>query len=163
MKIIDNYLKKKETDYIYNVMVSEHFAWFVTPVTNEDKKNFQFTHGFYRKSLPNSGMINLIKPFLEKLNPKKILRCKVNLLHKTHKIIQHDYHCDLTNSDGSIGNCKIGIFYLNTNNGYTIFKKNKKKIQSIKNRAVFFDNKDIHAGSTCTDSKFRIVLNINYE
>ena len=54
------------------------------------------------------------------------------------------------------------IFYVNTNNGKTIFKHNKEQISSRENRVVIFDGRLKHAGTTCTDAKNRIVINLNY-
>jgi len=58
--------------------------------------------------------------------------------------------------------CKAAIYYLNTNNGYTLFKEGKKKINSVKNRMIFFDSDAYHLGTNSTDCKNRLVLNFNY-
>jgi hypothetical protein len=60
-----------------------------------------------------------------------------------------------------IKNSKTGIFYINTNNGYTKFK-NKKLIKSEENKLIFFDSSKEHTGTTCTDELFRIVINFVY-
>ena len=57
---------------------------------------------------------------------------------------------------------KTAIYYVNTNNGYTKFKKNNKKIISEKNKLIIFDNDLEHTGSTCTDDRLRVVINFNY-
>ncbi len=56
------------------------------------------------------------------------------------------------------------IFYINTNNGKTLIKENNKikEISSLENRVVIFDGRLKHAGTTCTDAKNRIVINLNY-
>ena len=53
------------------------------------------------------------------------------------------------------------IFYINTNNGKTLFKHNKQ-ISSRENRVAIFDGRLKHTGTTCTDAKNRIVINLNY-
>jgi len=58
-------------------------------------------------------------------------------------------------------NIKTGIFYINTNNGLTIFENNIK-YKSEKNKFIFFPCNLKHAGTTHTDTKQRIVLNINW-
>ena len=56
---------------------------------------------------------------------------------------------------------KAMIYYLNTNNGYTILKDGVK-IKSIQNRALFFNPQEEHQSTTCTDLKCRMNININY-
>ena len=56
---------------------------------------------------------------------------------------------------------KTGIFYVNTNNGKTIFK-NGKEVESIKNRMVIFPSNIEHAGTSNTDTENRIVINFNW-
>jgi hypothetical protein len=58
--------------------------------------------------------------------------------------------------------CTTAIFYINSNDGYTIFKKNKKIIKSKENKFIYFKSNSEHAGTTCTDQKVRVVINFNY-
>ena len=53
------------------------------------------------------------------------------------------------------------ILYINTNNGWTRFKKGAR-VKSIANRIVIFDSNLEHSGVTCTDEKRRVVMNFNY-
>ena len=50
---------------------------------------------------------------------------------------------------------------MNTNNGYTEFEDGTK-VESVANRFVSFPEKMKHRGTSCTDKKTRIVININY-
>ena len=36
------------------------------------------------------------------------------------------------------------------------------KVESIENRLILFDSQTQHAGTSCTDKRKRVVLNINY-
>ena len=54
------------------------------------------------------------------------------------------------------------IYYVNSNNGYTLFKASKKKVESVENRLVIFPTNLEHCGVSCTDNKQRIVINFNY-
>ena len=56
---------------------------------------------------------------------------------------------------------KVGIFYLNTNNGYTEFEDGTI-VRSIENRFVEFTGDILHRGVSSTDVKRRIVINFNY-
>jgi hypothetical protein len=52
---------------------------------------------------------------------------------------------------------------MNNNNGATILDDTKKiKIDSIENRMVVFDSQIKHCALIQSDSKRRIILNINY-
>ena len=54
------------------------------------------------------------------------------------------------------------IYYVNTNNGYTKFKKGGK-VKSVENRMVIFDSDDWHQGFTCTDQQRRVLINFNFD
>ena len=56
---------------------------------------------------------------------------------------------------------KTAIFYLNSNNGYTLFKDDTR-VFSQENRLCLFNGHIEHAGASCTNAKRRVVLNINY-
>jgi len=160
MKIIKNYLPKDTFLTIKNFLTSSNFPWYYNEhvVSNYDK-NFQFTHLFYEKHKINSNHFNLIIPLINKINPLSILRIKANLLTKTKKNVEHEFHVDMKENT----NAKIttSIYYINTNNGYTIFKNNKK-IKSKENTFVEFISSEQHSGASCTDKNVRIVLNINF-
>ena len=51
---------------------------------------------------------------------------------------------------------------MNTNNGWTEFKK-RGRVKSVANRAVIFDSNLEHRGVTCTDANRRVLINFNYE
>ena len=50
---------------------------------------------------------------------------------------------------------------MNTNDGYTLFEDGTK-VESVMNRLVTFPYTMKHAGTTCTNSPFRMVINFNY-
>jgi hypothetical protein len=160
IKIIDNFLKKEDFENIYNIMTSVNFDWYYNQFINSEldinKKEFQFTHTFYAENVPRSTFI-IIQPILQKIKSSSLLRIKANLLTKTNKIKEYGFHTDFDNKDNLI----TGIFYINTCNGYTLFK-NGTKVESIANRFVNFDSKLEHAGTSCTDDNIRIVINFNY-
>ena len=64
-------------------------------------------------------------------------------------------------TDTDLKGHKTSVFYINTNNGGTIFQ-NGKKTKSKANRLVEFDSYQNHAGIDCTDQKVRGVINFNY-
>jgi len=56
---------------------------------------------------------------------------------------------------------KTAIYYVNTNNGYTIFKN--KKIRSEANKMIVFNGDTMHKVKYQTDKDARIVINFRYE
>jgi len=159
MIVYDNFLDKFDYNSLYHIFTNKNsFPWYLMNgvVDEEEKNKFQFTHLFYGLKGINSQFYNVLVPILCKIKPKKIIRIKSNLQARTAKKIIHRWHTDLQEE------CKTGIFYLNTCDGYTEFKKPKKKIKSLANRFVEFDSNIEHRGTTCTDKKYRLVLNFNY-
>jgi len=59
-------------------------------------------------------------------------------------------------------NINTSIFYLNTNNGITIFEDTKEEVESVSNRMITFPGYLRHTGTTATDKPHRILININY-
>ena len=56
---------------------------------------------------------------------------------------------------------KACLFYINTNNGYTMFE-NGQKVPCLENRLAIFPNHMIHAGVSQTDTQVKVTLNLNY-
>ena len=96
---------------------------------------------------------------LKKLYIKKLIRIKCNLVLKTTKIQEHGFHVDYQMKE----KFRTAILYINTNNGYTIFKKNNKKIKSVQNKLIDFDGRLQHTGTSCTDAPYRMVINFVYK
>jgi hypothetical protein len=156
IKVIDNFLDNTEFLKIKNLFFSGDLNWYYLDFkVFKNDKNFQFIHNFYDNFTINSDYYNIIIPIINKLKCKSLIRIRANLTTVNKKIKKYDFHNDY-NFD-----CKTSIFYLNTNNGKTIFE-NGKKIDSVENRMVIFPSHIKHTGTTHTDENIRIVLNINY-
>jgi hypothetical protein len=162
-KIIDNLLSTDVFLTIKEYMLGPDIDWaynsFVAMPDSELRHcpyDFQFTHTFYNKNNPRGEWIELVTPILEYIKPSAIVRIKANLQPRTEKIITHQFHYDHDHFDG-----KIAIFYVNTNDGYTIFEDGTK-IESIENRLVIFDGNILHTGTTCTNQKTRCLINFMF-
>jgi hypothetical protein len=161
-QIVDNFLATEEFEKIQSVMIGNSFPWYFGPVIMQpteyskidENYNFQFFHIFYKDFQPSSELFRLMYPLIEKINPKCILRIKANVAPRTDEIVEHGFHIDFENA------CTC-VFYLNTNNGYTKFDDGTI-VNSLENRAVFFDSNIRHTGTTATDISNRMVININY-
>jgi len=162
--VIDNFLEKSVFDAIKDAMMSNGFPWYynngvVHLTKNEDNINqYQFTHHFYEDNEPMSDFFKLIKPIIFKINPVSLIKAKANLNPRTEKFFEHGYHMDYENPPS---NQRTAVFYLNTNNGYTLIKDGTK-IESVEYRFVSFKTDLLHTGSTCTDTNSRVLINFNY-
>jgi len=90
-----------------------------------------------------------------------LYRIKFNSTPRTSEIIKKPLHYDISDAEGNVPNYNVCIIYINDNNGYTYFEDNQK-VESKANRAVIFSGDVLHAGTSCTDSNTRVVLNIDY-
>tara|TARA_R110000772_G_scaffold21060_1_gene58247 strand:+ start:5320 stop:5799 length:480 start_codon:yes stop_codon:yes gene_type:complete len=151
-----SFLPRGEIVELNKIVLGNLFEWFIQGVYDERDTQKQFVHIFYKNDRPSSPHFPIIKPILDRLDIKKLMRVKLNLLTKTNEIVEHDYHKDSESSDAL-----TSILYLNTNNGYTRFKD--KKIKSEANTLITFPSATLHSGTTCTDEGFRLVLNIVYK
>ena len=159
MNIYKNFLPQPVFDKLKNAMMGYYFPWYFNDYINNplEKKDFQFTFTFIRTGeyVCWGEWKDIILPVLKNIKHKKMDRVKSNLLTKTDKIIEYDYHTDQKKGT-------TGILYLNNCNGYTKFE-NGKKIVSEENKYVEFDSTLKHTGSTCTDEQRRVVINFNYQ
>jgi hypothetical protein len=122
-----------------------------------DKKyNYQFIHIFFKDFNIDKESFPIVGPLIDRLNPFAIERIKANLNPWTNEIIEHGMHWDSPTSAA-----KTAIYYLNTNNGYTLFEDGTK-VESVANRVVIFDSNVKHTGTTCTDKIFRSLINVVY-
>ena len=160
MKIFDNFLNNDDFDHLCNVVFSNNFPWYFnnckTDTDADNLNNFQFTHLVSENDNNNSSTFDLLDIFKIKLKINSIVRAKFNLTTKTSKIFKFPLHLDDNNK-----NTKVAIFYLNDNNGYTYFSDGKK-CKSKSNRLLTFNGNIFHSGTTSTNTKKRVVLNICY-
>ncbi len=158
MKIIKNFLNKNIYKEIKNLLFSNNFPWYYNDsVAYElDNKNFLFTHTLIREEKTNSVYCDFfIKPILEKIAYKKLIRAKINCYTRSQKKTKSAFHVDQVN------NHTVLLYNVNTNNGYTLFKKNNKKIYSLENSLIIFNGNEEHCSVSQTDKKLRINININ--
>ena len=88
-------------------------------------------------------------------------RIKANLQmvqpERAYSGFHHDYGID----DEGDSNMWVGIYYLNTNDGYTELEDGTI-INSVQDRMLFFNSKLKHRGVSQLDTKERVVINFNF-
>jgi hypothetical protein len=159
--VTDNFLSDEDFLKLKNAILGNEFPWYFLSTkvdfeNSDHKNNFQFTHNFYSDYKANSTCIELINPILKIINPSAILRIKGNLTPITDTHILYDFHTDIKNV-----NAETAVFYVNTNDGYTLFEDGTK-VKSVENRLLRFKSDTSHTGTSCTDQKVRCVINFNY-
>ena len=157
-KIIENFLDNDTLKSLQQRLLSHEFAWFYRPrqVEDEDREfSDYFCHSFFQSVTINSDHWNLVLPLVNKLNIKALIEIRANLVIQRPKKIICGFHTD-NNYD-----CKTAIFYINTCNGYTLFE-NGEKVKCEENKIIIFDSNLRHAAASQTDTKQRVVLNVNY-
>ena len=168
IKIYDDLLNPKEYKEIKNTFLNDKFPlpWNWSDVLDgdsldvDDLDNFQLTHVCYNHSTPNliesSGYI-AVSPIINHpdLNIRALVRIKANLNFRTPKIVKHGFHVDVP------FDCMTGVYYVNSNDGYTEFKDGTK-VESVANRMVTFPSQMLHSGTSCTNKRRRIAINFVY-
>ncbi len=156
-KIVDNFLDPKDHTILKDIVSADTFPWFYNKYKvdeDTDLFNFQFIHLFFTDYIINSNYFECLKPLLTIIDPISLVRVKANLTTVTHKQVSYKEHADQPFK------CKAAIYYINTNNGYTLI--GDKRIESQQNRMVFFDADTKHGSASATDCKNRMVINFNY-
>ena len=162
MQIVDNALSEENFEFIKKAITEEQdlieFPWYLqnTGVSVKGDGSFQFTHQFCDQVGNRSSFDYLMKPLYYYLGVNKFYRCKINLTMKTKET--HEFYPLHTDQEFTH---KTAIYYLNTNNGYTLFEDGTK-VDSVANRMVLFEGNTLHTGATQTDERFRYVINFNY-
>ena len=138
-------------------MLGVNFPWFYKKNQTGKDSSFLF-HCFFAENKINSTLYYLIEPLVKKLNPSKLVNIRANLCLK--RPMKSNWHSDFDNLK-STPKSKTAIYYVNTNNGYTIFKN--KKIKSEQNKMIVFNGDTKHKVKYQTDKDTRIVINFLYE
>lgn len=159
-QIIDNFLDEEEFLKIKSSILNPHFSWSLTTYVSDLEENLKTTSSYYFTHLFYSGFFidpncQVFSKLLDQLDCKSLIRIKANLYPSTENIEYHDKHIDYDFEH------RGAIFYLKTNNGYTIVEDDIK-VESIANRILLFDPSKPHNSTTCTDDKCRVNVNFNY-
>ena len=177
VEIIDNFCSEQEHKEILSLLSGNNFPWFwenyilgydenyVVGHDDEinDNSEWQFQHYFYGNNEIRSPHYNIIAKYILSKIPKitSVIRIKANLNPFTGKQnFKNLFHTDqpFLNHREVI---KSAIYYVNTNNGYTLFEDGTK-IKSVANRIIIFPEYLKHTGVESINTKQRLVINLNY-
>ena len=165
MEVYDDFLSQYQFKNIdTEILENEYFPWYynhgkITPFDG----GHQFTHLVYNicQGGVTSDFFPIFEPVLERLKVKRLHRIKMNLNPRTFFHRGAGWHLDYSANYPS-PHTKTAILYLNTNNGWTSFKKGGR-VKSKSNKIVIFDSSLKHQGVTCTDKDRRVIVNFNYD
>ncbi|MCP9927773.1 2OG-Fe(II) oxygenase [Cyanobium sp. CH-040] len=172
MEVVDQFLPEDDLRCIRARIMGSDFPWFFNDSVDylpghpgHDAANlddYQFTHLFYlargEDGSPRGRLsleMPLLLPLTRRLGIKRAVRIKANLNPRTERRTQYHFHTDTSQ------HCWTAVYYLNTNNGLTVFEDGRT-VESVENRIVIFDSSVRHTGTSCTDQKVRLVINLNF-
>ena len=168
ISVIDNFLDKERFEHVKNSLTDPSFLWKVGPSLSDQSRMIDPLFDlqcvrvlFALGETLDTDLIRIITPILKQLNIQsdKLLRIKANLVTCKHEPFIAGYHVDVP--EHVRGKGMTGIYYINTNNGATLFE-NGNVIESIENRMVIFPNDWKHTARYQTNSPSRIVINFNW-
>lgn len=124
----------------------------------------EMTHVFKSDSMPqDSGWLGAVLPILYRSvnDVMAVYRVKANLGFKSVEPIMSGWHIDTDFNGKPLLNAWTGIFYINDNNGKTIFKDGAE-VESRANRFLMFPNNTEHCGVSSTDTDMRVLINFGF-
>ena len=175
IEIIDNFLSSYHADsyerligdssnelplFYYDDLNENYYLgnyYFVNALVN-DYHSTKFGNDYFHSFLPFLSKFNLTTSNKTQYNLQRLYRLKVNLYPRTHRMVHHEPHTDYEPNLG----LRTCLYYVNTNNGFTIFD-GKRKIRSKKNRAIIFDGSIKHHSTTPTNCNWRGSINIDFK
>ena len=168
-KIIDNALPRPLFENLQKTFFDDSMSWYYNDATvvGENDETYYFSHWLFQDHQIKSNHFQLVYDLFNKiLDIKSILKIRANLTLRKEKTLHTAWHTDVDPYnlfDGQSVNFKTALFYLNTNNGSTLFdKKELNEVEAIANRLVVFDANVSHCNKYSTNTKDRIVINFNY-
>ena len=161
-KIIDNFLLEEDHIKIKDVLLgNQTIQWYLNNNVSSPGSDdgCYFNHTFFDEYETRSDQSYFFAPFLQIINPKALIRFRACLYPKTDTLHKHGWHTD---KEFEHQGC---IYYINTNNGKTILKyedSDDVEVDSIANRALFFNPNKLHRSTSCTDENYRCIIVVNY-
>ena len=172
IKVIDDFLTKEQYLPIYGYFLDNHMGyegdsvpWYwIDGVVEMNDGLVQFVNMCYCNDIVlNPIMFNILLPIYDKIRPIALHRIKANLTlsNQIQEVDQQKmFHVDSPHCEDS-PKMTTGIYYVNSNDGYTRFEDGTK-VDSVANRMVVFNSNTKHAGCSPIEELRRCVINFNY-
>jgi hypothetical protein len=166
VQIFNNFLDQEVFLEIKKFIMSPRCQWrYVNYIAHKDGRDNDndgyFVHSFkdchpqtFEDRYPESPHFPLIVKILDKIQYQNILRIRSSLYPRRDVQKPDPFHIDYNFPH------RVCIFYVNTNNGYTMFE-NGEKIPSVENQLATFDGSEKHCSVVQTDTPARYIVNIN--
>jgi len=166
VQIFNNFLDQEVFLEIKKFIMSPRCQWrYVNYIAHKDGRDNDndgyFVHSFkdchpqtFEDRYPESPHFPLIAKILDKIQYRNILRIRSSLYPRRDVQKSDPFHIDYNFPH------RVCIFYVNTNNGYTMFE-NGEKIPSVENQLATFDGSEKHCSVVQTDTPARYIVNIN--
>ena len=166
VQIFNNFLDQEVFLEIKKFIMSPRCQWrYVNYIAHKDGRDNDndgyFVHSFkdchpqtFEDRYPESPHFPLIAKILDKIQYRNILRIRSSLYPRRDVQKPDPFHIDYNFPH------RVCIFYVNTNNGYTMFE-NGEKIPSVENQLATFDGSEKHCSVVQTDTPARYIVNIN--
>lgn len=168
IEIIDDYLPQHEYENIRAYFEGDRddgtlkgsCPWVFFPGCvglDDPDDHFHFTHLVFAQHSIISPAFNLMTPIIKKEGMSSIARIKANCVVRTEKlkVLIKGFHTDFPQT------LTTGIYYINTNDGYTLFEDGTR-CDSVANRFCRFPCTTRHTATTCTTTDRRLLINFNY-
>jgi len=166
VQIFNNFLDQEVFLEIKKFIMSPRCQWrYVNYIAHKDGRDNDndgyFVHSFkdchpqtFEDRYPESPHFPLIAKILDKIQYQNILRIRSSLYPRRDVQKPDPFHIDYNFPH------RVCIFYVNTNNGYTMFESGEK-IPSVENQLATFDGSEKHCSVVQTDTPARYIVNIN--
>jgi hypothetical protein len=163
IEVIDNFLEEQDFRQVREIFLGTELPWYYYDFKvseQESSRNVlcesQMVHLFYNHFTP-SQYYPVVAPIVRGLNAVSLIKVKANMTPAWSSIERFDSHVD-----NSFNAAKTAVFYVNSNDGYTEFVETGDRVESVENRIVIFPSNTSHLGTTHTNAKTRVVVNINF-
>lgn len=169
IKIIDNFLMPHEYENI-----RKYYEGELDDGTQDGSCNWQFIPGcvglddpdghyhftqlvFSMHTILVPKAFNILRPLFQRAGMSSIARIKANCMVQTEKLkeLKLGFHTDFPQT------LTTGIYYINSNDGYTLFEDGTK-VHNVANRFCTFPCETMHTATTCTTTSRRLLININF-
>ena len=176
--VVDNFLPKYTFQRLQKYVLDTEFFWHWTEndynvddpsikeiLKYDDNGTYMLSHVLYTPHKATSDIFKAFYPITDSMNEycypiNRPLKFKLNMYTNQGKhkhLAKHKDFYDMRKSQRFI----TGVLGFTTDNGATVI--GDKEFKTKENTMVLFDGHLLHGGYTQTDTKRRVILNVNYE